>query len=147
MSATKLVLLTLCLTLLTAPVADAAIFKGRTSQDRRAKVETNDRGFPVFLAFYWHARCSDGGRLVLPTGFQTPFDERTKTFVRDAGSYSTRVRKGERVYRVRVKAHVRARRVTRRRWRGTFGASAVVRRDGRFVARCETGAITWRASR
>ena len=139
-----------CLLMLavSAPVADAAVFKGRTSQDRRAKVETNDRGFPVFVALYWRARCGDGEPLILPTGFRTPFDERTKTLVRDAGSYGTRVRDDRgRIYRVRLRVHVEARRETRRRWTGSFGASAVIRRDGRVVTRCKTGTITWRASR
>ena len=137
-----------CLCLVAAPVVEAALFKGRTSQDRRAKVETNDRGFPVFVAVFWEAaRCSDGKPLVLPTGFSPPFDERTRDFVRDAGEYTTRIRHEGRRYRVRVSAHIRARRAAPRRWRGTFGATAVITRDGRFVARCRSGAVTWRASR
>src|SRR5688572_1139180 len=87
--------LRLCLILVIAftGVADAAVFKGRTSQDRRAKVETNARGFPVFFRFVWSARCSPGDPpLVLATAYRTPFDARTKTTVRDGGSYTTRVR-------------------------------------------------------
>ena len=145
----KPLLIALTLLLIGGAVAEAAVFKGRTSQDRRAKVETNDRGFPVFVAFFWRARCADGDPpLFMSTGFKTPFDERTKTLVRDAGPYWTRVRDDQgRTYRVRVRAHVEARRETRRRWTGTFGASAVIRRDGRVVGRCRTGTITWRASR
>ena len=142
--------LVVCLTALlaTTAVADAAVFKGRTSQDRRAKVETDDRGFPTFVAVFWQARCSKGSPLALPTGFRTPFDSRTKTSVRDAGSYTTRVRDDAgRSYRVRVRGHLEAQRATRRRWTGTFGASAVIRRNGNVVARCKTGSITWRASR
>jgi hypothetical protein len=131
-----------------APLADAAKFTGRTSQDRSAKVRTNSRGFPVFVAIRWRASCSDGGRLALPTGFKPPYRERTRTFVRDSGPYTTRVTdKQDRVYDVRVSAHVRARRVTKDTWRGSFGASAEVSRNGSLVSRCKTGSITWRASR
>lgn len=134
---------------LSAPVADAAVFKGRTSQDRRAKVETNDRGFPVSLSFVWRARCSEGDPpLVLATEYRTPFDERTKTAVRDGGSYTTRVRDDQgRWYRVRVSGRMEAKRETRRRWTGTFSESAVIRRNGRVVSRCKTGSVSWRASR
>src|SRR5688572_8852726 len=100
-------LLPLCLVILlcTAAVADAATFKGRTSQGRVAVVETNDRGFPVRFFFRWNAKCDPRGTLRFSTGFHTPFRERTRDFVRDGGPYSGSVRDPEtgRTYRVRVR--------------------------------------------
>ena len=149
MNPVRLSLLSVALLLTTAAAADAAIFKGRTSQDRQALVETNDRRFPVRFFFRWRADC-DSGTLTFTTGVHPPFKERTRDFVRDEGSYTGYVRDKDsgRRYRVRVRrVHMRARRVAPRRWEGAFGASAVVSRDGRVVARCQTGTITWRASR
>ena len=136
--------------MLALPVlADAALFKGWTSQDLRAKVETNARGLPTRFDIEWHKRCSDGGRLETSTAFLSPFDERTRTFVRDVGSYSFRVRDSAGGYvRVRMRrTNLVARRVARGRWEGTFGGRAVVRKNGRVIARCRTGTIEWRASR
>ena len=131
-----------------AAVADAATCKGRTSQSRKVKLVTNDRGFPVQIGFVWKAKCSDGGRLTKSSGFYTPFKERTRDFVRDSGTFTASVRdEAGRVYRVRITGHVRAHRIAPRRWRGTFGARAVLRRNGRFVSRCKTGALRWHASR
>ena len=139
----------LAILLLAPALAEAGVFKGWTSQDLRARVETTARGLPIRFDIEWHRRCSDGGRIETSTAFLSPFDERSRTAVRDVGSYSFRLRDSRGGYvRVRVKrTNLVARRVARRRWEGTFGARAVVRKNGRVIARCRTGTITWRASR
>ena len=138
----KTPVLALTLLLVAAAVADAAVFKGRTSQNRSAELRTNDRRLPVYVRIAWRASCSRG-TFGESTTFLRPYDLRTTTEIRDAGSYT--LRDGDLRYRIRT--HVRGRRVAPRRWRGTFGATAVVRRDGRVIDRCPSGTVNWRASR
>jgi hypothetical protein len=138
----KTTVLALTLLLVGAPAADAALFKGRTSQNRSAELRTNDRRLPVHVRIAWRASCSRG-TFRETTSFLPPYDVRSAKEVRDSGSYT--LRDGDLRYRIRT--HVRATRVAPRRWRGTFGATAVVRRDGRVVDRCPSGTVTWRASR
>jgi hypothetical protein len=127
-----------------APVADAAKFKGRTAQGRAAELRTNDEGLPARGKIVWRATCSDGNDYSDDTGFKPPFDFRSRARLRDKGDYSFKTRDG---YRMRAHAWIRGRRVEAGKWRGRFGLSLVVRRNGRFVARCKTGIIGWRVSR
>ncbi len=124
-------------------VADAATFRGRTSQDAGVVLRTDDQGRVYRLNIGFKAPCNDGKRLKAGTFFQAPFDRRTRRRIRDEGSYTFRVEDE------RIRAHVamRGRRATRRKWRGRYEGSFVVRRDGRVVARCKTPVIRWRASR
>jgi hypothetical protein len=139
----KPLFLALSFLLVAAGVAEAVtVFSGRTSQDRSAELRTNDRRLPVQVELVWRAPCNRGV-FRETTSFRPPFDSRSATEVRDSGAYT--MRDGD--LRIRVRGHVRGRRVAPRRWRGTFGATAVVRRDGRVIDRCPSGTITWRASR
>jgi hypothetical protein len=138
----KPVLLALSFVLVAAGVAEAALFSGRTSQDRRAELRTNDKRLPTAVEIRWRASCTRGSFGEITT-FYPPYDARSATEIRDAGSYT--LRDGD--LRIRVRVRVRGRRVAPRRWRGTFGGTAVVRRDGREIDRCPSGTITWRASR
>jgi hypothetical protein len=137
-------LLAVCLLVVAAPVADAATLRGRTSQDRAVYLRTDDKGRPTEGGIRWRSRCGDGSRYAESTGFRRPFDFRSRTRLRDEGDYSYRTRDG---YRIRAHAWIRGRRTGPRAWSGRFGLSLVVRRDGRFVARCKTGIVTWRVSR
>ncbi len=127
-----------------AAVAQAATFRGPTSQDAGAVLKTNDRGLPVVVRIGFRAPCSDRKLLKAGTVFRSPLDYRTRRRVRDEGSYRFRTQEGE---RIRAHAWVRGRRVAPRRWRGRYGGSFVVRRNSRVVARCQTGIVSWRASR
>ena len=138
----KAAVLALTVVLVGAPAAEAGVFKGRTSQNRSTELRTNDRRLPVYLRIAWRASCSRG-TFGESTTFLRPYALRSATEIRDAGSYT--LRDGNLRYRIRT--HVRGRRVAPRRWKGTFGATAVVRRDGRVIDRCPSGTVTWRASR
>jgi hypothetical protein len=139
----KRLLLALSFLLVAAAVAHAAtLFSGRTSQGRVAELRTNQKRLPIALEIHWRASCSRGAFREITT-FYPPYDARSATAIRDAGSYV--LRDGD--MRIRVRVHVRGRRTAPRRWRGTFGGTAVVRRDGRAIDRCPSGTITWRTSR
>ena len=144
----KPLLISIAILVLYAPVADAAEFNGRTSQDRRVFLKTDADGLPVRVALRWHASCDPEGRLVLPTGFMQPFRESTQTFLRDGGPYTTSVRDKEgREYKVRVRARIRGHLVDDDTWRGRFRASARVSRNGELVSTCTKRGIRWRATR
>jgi hypothetical protein len=142
----KPLLLSLAILAAGAPVADAAKFRGQTSQDRRAVVVMKD-GAVERITIVWRATCGQG-RVVDDTSFLPPYDEVTDTFVRDRGPYTTRISDERgRTYRLHANARVRARRVSRDKWRGRFRVSAEVRRNGRVVTRCSTRRIRWSATR
>jgi len=128
-----------------APVAEAAKFRGQTSQDRRAVLVTREK-LPVRITIFWRAECGEG-RVTDDTSFFSPFKESTATFVRDGGPYVTRIHDDAgRSYRLHAKARVRAHRVTENKWRGRFRADAEVRRNGELLTRCHTGRIRWTAT-
>ena len=144
----KPLLLSVALLMAVVPVAYAAKFRGQTSQDRRAVVVTDENGLPERITIVWRALCEKEGHITDDTSFVPPYDESNRSFVRDGGPYTTTVRDDRgREYKVSVRARVRARRVTKRKWRGRFRVSAEVRRNGRLVTTCETGRIRWRATR
>jgi hypothetical protein len=142
----KPLLLAVTMFALSAPVAEAARFRGQTSQDRRAALITRE-GLAARITIFWRAECGQG-RVVDDTSFLSPFKESTATFVRDGGPYVTRIHDDTgRSYRMHVNARVRAHRVTENKWRGRFRADAEVRRNGELVTRCHTGRIRWHATR
>jgi len=140
-------LISLAILVVAVPVAHAALFSGRTSQDRKVLLETDADDLPSAIGIRWHARCADGGRLVQPTNFAPPFDESSRTFVRDGGPYRSTVRDDEgRKYNLRIRAHIRGRLVDENTWRGRFRARAKVRRNGELVTTCRKRGIRWRAT-
>ncbi len=129
-----------------APAAEAAKFRGQTSQDRRAALITRE-GLPARVTIFWRAECGQGN-VVDDTSFLSPFKRGTATLVRDGGPYVTRIHDDTgRAYRLHVNARVRAHRVAENKWRGRFRADAEVRRNGELVTRCHTGRIRWHATR
>lgn len=129
--------------LIAVPALADVRFSGRTSQDRPVFVRTDDDGLPVRVTIRWHAPCEPRGRYFDETTFIPEFDLQTRRRFRDAGTYRHRDRAGR--YRVRVR--IVGRRVSARRWRGTFRGRAVVRKDGQVIATCAARDIRWRARR
>jgi hypothetical protein len=130
---------------LAAPALADVRFEGRTDQDRRALVVSEDDGVPKRMLIGWEARCIRPRLSVRDsTVFRGPFDSSTRRRFRDRGSYRVRDRGGERItFTVRVSG----RKVGPRRWTGRFRASAVIRRRGEVHDRCSVRGIRWRVVR
>jgi hypothetical protein len=139
-------LISILVLLVAAPVAQAAKFRGQTSQDRRAVVVTEEDA-PVRITIFWRAACGQGA-VRDDTSSVPPYDESTATFVRDRGQYTSEITDAQgRTYRFHATARVRARLVTENKWRGRFRVTGEVRRNGELVTRCDTGRLRWRATR
>ena len=123
----------------------AATHTGKTSQDRRVALLTNQDELTRLTFFKWRSRCSSGGRFTETTRFIQPLDRSAPGLFFDRSFY--RLRKGDGNYRIRVKVRVRGDRVSPRRWRGVFKPTAVVKRNGNEVATCSPGKLRWHARR
>jgi hypothetical protein len=139
----KPLLLALVLLVAAPAVADAAIFRGETSQGRGAVLKTTAKGRPYRVKVSFRAPCTDHKRLKAGTFFRSPFDRRSRTRVRDEGRYTFRL--GEE--RIRAKVSMRGHRVSPTKWRGRYEGHFVVRRDGQKVATCATPLVHWQATR
>ena len=141
-------LVSIAVLVVAAPVAEAARFTGRTAQDRKVVVRTDDNNIPQQFAMVWKARCEDRSTIVHATTFRQPFRESSQTRVRDGGPYTTHVRdeRGRR-YELRVRTRMRAHRVSDRKWRGRFRLTMKVYRNDRLVTDCGTGRVRWSATR
>lgn len=122
--------------LLAAVPADAKVLRGTTGQKRKATVKTFPKG-RARLTVDWTARCTDGR------------DWRDSTAVISrTGRWNLRdtysVRQGPYVGRYRVR--IRGRKISRYRYRGSFGVRLTIRRRGRLVARCRMKTTSWRAT-
>ncbi len=137
-------LTSICLLLAVTAPAQAATLRGKTTQGRDVVLRTDERGRPTEGMIKWRAACGGGESVRDRVRFRRPFDFRSRTRLRDEDDFTFVTREG---YRIRAHAWVRGRRVTPRRWRGRFGLSVVVRRNGRFVGSCKTGIVGWRVSR
>ncbi len=144
----KALLLCIAILTLSAPVAEAAKFTGRTGQDRKAVVRTDSDGVPIQFGMRWRAECEDRSNIVHATTFLQPFKESSKTRVRDAGPYTTHVRDNQgRRYELRVRSRMRAHLETDTEWRGRFRMTMKVFRNDRLVTECGTGRVRWSATR
>lgn len=142
----KPLLLALAILAVAAPAAYAAKFRGQTEQNRRAAVITRD-GLPARITIHWRAECGRG-HVIDDTSFLSPFKESSASFVRDGGSYTTRIHDEDgKAFRLHVNARVRAHRVSDDEWRGRFRADSEVRRNDELITRCHTGRIRWSATR
>jgi hypothetical protein len=139
----KPLVLSIALLVAAPAVADAAIFRGETSQGRGVVLKTTDAGRPYRVKVSFRAPCTDHKRLKAGTFFRSPFDRRTRTRVRDAGRYTFRL--GEE--RIRARVSMRGHRLSPTKWRGRYEGHFVVRKDGRKVATCETPVVHWHATR
>jgi len=130
---------------LAAPsIASAELYKGRTSQDRRAVVRAERQGPPATVKIRWQAPCARP-RFIFrsETGFRRPFDSVSGDSIEDTGTYRERL-SGT---RATISVRLVARRTAKGKWRGTFRARVVVRRNGRVIDRCRMARATrWGAS-
>ena len=127
-----------------AAAAQAKVFRGDTSQGRRASVVVGTDGLLRAARVNWRARCRDG-RVFEKTIFSRPHDESTPDAFLDSGTYRGRSRDG---YRLRFTTSIRGERLgtgARERWRGTFRAKVLVTRRGRYVDTCRLRTLRWRA--
>ena len=131
-----------------APASASAdkLFTGETQQDRPAVVRTGADGVVNLARVTWKtSRCRTDADLQLTTGFRPPFDSATPDAFSDVGTYTHRLRGG---IRIRVTPTITGTRIADaagERWRGTFRATAVVRRDGRVIDRCTQRQVGWTA--
>jgi hypothetical protein len=129
--------------LLVAPVADAATWRGKTRQGRLAEVVTGADGVVVRARIKYRARCTDGNRFRSGIVFLPPLDHATTTAVRDGGRITWRFRDG---YRARGRTSVEGGLRRSGRWTGNFRLRVRITKNGRYVATCRTGRVGWKAS-
>jgi hypothetical protein len=133
----------LCASLLLVTGAQAASFKGETSQKRRATVVTGPDGLVTRIRISYSAPCMDP-RYRFPNvfRFQAPFKVSTLDTVSESVRISARLRGGG---RNRQTATVTAR-FADGAWRGTFKTRAVLTRKGKRLDRCELKRVKWSAT-
>ena len=144
----KPLLISIAILMVAVPLAEAAKFRGQTSQERKAVVVTED-ALPTRVTIIFRAACADDTFVTDDATSVPPFDERRATFVRDRGRYTAEVTDERgRSFEFHALARMRAHRVTTHKWRGRIRVSgALRRRNGELVTRCDTGRIRWRATR
>jgi hypothetical protein len=134
--------------LFAAPVGPARAdvrFEGQSSQGGFALVVAEDDGVPKRALIRWRADCRRPGfRIQETTTFRRPLDLSARRRFRDAGLYRRGAGNG---YRLTVVARISGRKVTPRRWIGSFRARVVVRRAGRERDRCSVRGVRWRVAR
>ena len=119
--------------------ADAATFRGKTSQGRTASLVTGADGVPTRVRVSWRAPCKKPGfRATGGTRFQAPFTAVNADLVQDTGK----------TYRVRITGGLRGRistdLVVNRsgdRWVGTLGVREMFGREGKVIDVCQVKRI------
>lgn len=130
--------------LMLAPAADAAVWKGKTRQGRTATVVTGADGVVNRLRIKYRARCDDGKGFRSGIVFAPPLDFATTTAVRDEGPIKwTFEGSGE---RARGRTGVTGGLRSSGRWTGNFRLRVKIFNDGRLIATCRTGRVGWKAS-
>ena len=131
------------LAVLPAEAAADIRFRGESGQGRLVTLRTDDAGTLERVGIRWAARCDRPAAIYGRTFFRPPFDAVTRDRFVDAGSSRGRIEDG-----LRVVDHVRivGRRVSERRWRGTFRVRLRVLRGDRLVGRCYKR-TSWRVLR
>lgn len=118
-------------------------YRGRTSRGGAVRLAAHPPERKISGGITWSVRCSEG-RLHTTTPFVQPFDSTHPPAFAASGSAVHRDPHGVRIrYTVAIRGH----KAGRRTWRGTFRTRAVVRRNGRRIARCHLGRIRWHARR
>ena len=124
--------------------AEAATFRGETSQGRPAKLRAGADG-PNYFSLRWRLNCTNNLYINTRTRFEPEFKQRTPDRLVDGGSYASPV--DDQGYKFRAQVRVDATRASATRWTGTFRAKAVVRRRGAIVGRCAAKTISWQVTR
>jgi hypothetical protein len=130
--------------LLIAPVADAAVWKGKTRQGRLAAVVTGPDGLVSRVTIRYRARCTDGKGYRSGVVFLPPLDASAPTAFRDGGVIKWTFKKSGERARGRTSANGGLR--SSGRWTGNFRLRVKIRKNGRLIATCRTGRIGWKAS-
>lgn len=120
--------------------ADAAVFRGDTSQGRPASVVIGSDGLLRAARVNWRTSCRSGS-FKTKTSFLRPHDASTAESFRDSGTYRSR---GD-GYRFRTTASIRGHKSGEGRWRGRFSAKVLVSRNGRYVDTCRLRRLNWSA--
>jgi hypothetical protein len=137
-------LLAVGVALVSASVADAATYRGKTRQGRSVAVRTDAAGTPVYVRINWRASCRRG-RFISRTFFVPPYDYAAPNVFSDGGVLRQRLRGG---FRARINVFARGALNTRTgRWRGNFHIRAAITRRGRRVDTCRIRRLPWSARR
>jgi hypothetical protein len=118
-----------------APTASADIwFRGKSGQDRRVTLRTDDAGTLERFGISWRAPCRKPGyRYRNWSAFIPPFDSVTHDRFVDAGHYHQRLGGGIRAI---LYPRVAGNRTSDSRWRGIFRMRVRVFRGSRQIDRC-----------
>ena len=136
-------LCTAAVALVAVAPAEAARWRGKTSQGRLAAVHTGADGLVSQVRIKYLARCSDGDTLTGAVQFLPPLDQSATTAFQDSGVFRFRIRGGE---RARATTSVDGGLRRSGRWTGNFGIRARITKRGRFVATCRIRHLGWKAS-
>jgi hypothetical protein len=120
--------------------ADAATWKGKTSQGRGALVRTGDDGAVNRVRIGWRARCADG-KYTSRTLFLPPLDTATGSAFEDAGTYRGHPSGYQAKIWVRVSGALDG-----DTWSGTFRVRVRVIKGGKVVDTCRLKGLRWTAS-
>jgi hypothetical protein len=139
-----LALAALCAVAATVPAAaEAATWKGKTKQGRKAVVVTGADGLVTRVRLGWKAKCNDG-TYTSRTTFLPPFDASTAITFEHTGSYSARPDG----YRTWTTATIHGRFFPAvDRWRGRLDVKVRVRKNGKLVDTCRLKKLRWSAGR
>jgi hypothetical protein len=129
--------------LLLAPAAEAATWRGKTSQGRSVTVRTGADGLVNHVLIRYRAGCSDGMGFRSRIEFRPPLDVSSTTEFRDAGVVTWRFTKTRE--RARGRTAIAGGLRSSGRWTGRFRLRAKIRKGGRVIATCRTGRVRWRA--
>jgi hypothetical protein len=130
--------------LLLAPAAEAATWRGTTSQGRSVTVRTGADGLVRHVLIRYAARCDDGMGFRSRLTFRPPLDASSTSAFEDGGVVMWRFTKtGE---RARGRASIGGGLRSSGRWTGNFRLRVKIRKGGRVIATCRTGRVGWRAS-
>jgi hypothetical protein len=125
-------------------VAEAATWRGKTTQGRSVSVRTGADGLVNRVLIRYEAGCTDGKGFRHRILFLPPLDASATNAFQDAGAVTWRFTKtGERARgRVSIDGGLRS----SGRWTGNFRLRAKISKNGRVIATCRSGRVGWKAS-
>lgn len=128
-----------------ASAAQAAIYQGKTEQNKNATLQVrNNDGVPTRFVIAWEtSNCKNGATYRDKTTFDG-FKNADNNSLSSRGSYST---KSEGGFKSKVKVNVNGSRQGQKRWKGTFTARVTVKRNGQQVDRCKLRGDSWSVKR
>jgi hypothetical protein len=124
---------------LTAGVADARTFKGKTSDGKQAKLVTDSNGRVKSATFEYRAKCSGGGKFTAPMGVRRPLDFSSQKRFFDAD----RVKDKQNGLKFRYRQRVEGERKTENLWKGTFEVRIRVFDGSEPLGTCKARKTNW----